>query len=251
MVAAALTLPPTSLSGTSVLMYHSVAELDGGFITDTPEDFERHMRFIKEHGYRTVFASEIPGLLAKGDLANTVCVTLDDGYRDNYENAFPVLKKYGIKATVFVITGLVDGAYTDSRGTTRAIMTEEQIREMAASRLVEFMPHTHTHPDLPDLDAEGIEREVTASKAGIERLTGKQANVFAYPRGKYNGRVIEALKQQGFVAAFGVEPGIVRAGTDPFRIPRIPLGDISDTELALKLSDRLDTYLALKRHLPV
>lgn len=246
-IARILLLAPTRLTGASVLMYHSIGEPDGGFLTDTPEQFERHMQFIKERGYRSVFASEIPALLRSGDLANTVCVTLDDGYRDNYDNAFPILKRNGIKATVFLITGILGTTYTNGRGKTTPMVHEAQVREMASSGVVEFMPHTHTHTEVKGLDLAGVERELATSKSEVERLTGKRANVFAYPRGKYDDAAIVALKRHGFEAAFSVRPGIVRSDADPFTLPRNPLGDISDAELALKLSDRLETYLKLKR----
>lgn len=242
-----LTLAGAPLTGTSVLMYHSIANGESDFITDTPADFERHMHFIKQRGLRTVFASEIPALIKTGDLANTVCVTLDDGYRNNYANAFPILKKYGIKATIFLITDLLGKSFTDSRGTTRAILTEAEVREMAASGLVEFMPHTHTHPDMRTLDDAALDAELASSKETIVRLTGKDPRVFAYPKGKYDSGVVEALQKHGFEAAFTVVPGIVRKGSGPFRLPRNPLGDVSDAELALKLSDRLDAYVALKK----
>lgn len=227
-------------------MYHSIADTNGGFITDTPTDFERHLRFIKEKGYEAVFASEIPALMKSVDLANTVCITLDDGYRDNYDNAFPILTKYRIKATIFLITDLLGKSFTDSRGTKRAILSEAQVREMAASGLVEFMPHTHTHADMRTLESAALDAELSKSKEAILRLTGKEPSVLAYPKGKYNHQVVQALKRHGFAAAFSVVPGIVRRESDVFRLPRNPLGNISEAELVLKLSDRLESYLALK-----
>lgn len=246
-VAQMLMLAPRPLTGASVLMYHSISEPAEGFITDTPAAFERHLRFIKEHGYRSVFASEIPALLASGDLAGTVCITLDDGYRDNYQNAFPMLRRYGVKATIFLITGLLGQTYTDSRGTVRSVLSEAQVREMTTSGLVEFMPHSHTHPNLRALDERALDEEIATSRSEIQRLTGTVPTVFAYPKGKYTDETIIALKRHGFSAAFGVVPGIIRLGADPFRLPRNPLGRISEAEFALKLSDRLETYLRLKQ----
>ena len=139
--------------------------------------------------------------------------------------------------------------YTDSTGVAREILTELQVREMAQSGLIEFMPHSHTHPDFLSLRGTALEKEIATSKLETERLTGRRACVFAYPKGKYNEETVSVLKSQGFVAAFGVQQGITRRDSDVFCLPRNPLGKVSHSLFKLKLSDRLSTYLSLKHSL--
>lgn len=247
-LAAFLTLFPVRLSGVSILIYHSVSPEGPGFITDSPGGFEMHLRSLKRRGIRTVFASEVPVLLLD-DAPGAVCITLDDGYRDNYEYAFPLLKKYGARATIFLSTGFMDGTRTSSAGITRPMLTREQVKEMLASGLVEFMPHTQTHPHLPALHIEAARSEIAESKNAVEQITGKPSTVFAYPYGEYTAQVKEVVRDLGFVSAFGVRPGISRAGSDLLDLPRNALGDVSESEFIVKTSDGLDTYLAIKRFL--
>lgn len=246
-LAAVLVLFPSRLSGISILMYHSISE--SRFLADTPRDFDSQMRYIKDAGFRTVFASEVPDLLEQGDTMNTVCITLDDGYLDNYTNALPILERYGLKATIFVISGLVGKHFTNSWGERRDLLRLEDIETMKQSGLIEFMPHSHTHPEFDSLKMPRIEEEILASRSWVRAVTGIESTVFAYPRGKYNDETIDMLKRCGFSAAFGVEPGLARKGMDPFRLPRNSLGAITHKELQVKLSDRLETYLKIKNFL--
>src|SRR3989338_10242081 len=167
----ALSLFPSRLSALSILMYHSVSD-SGAFFAVAPKKFEQQMRYIRDSGFHSVFASEIPERMHAGKLANTVCVTFDDGYEDVYTNAFPVLKSLGIKATVFLITNEIGGSYTNSEGRTFQLLRREQIEEMHASGLVEFMPHGHTHRKLHGLAPHEQEKEITLSPAPGRELSG-------------------------------------------------------------------------------
>jgi peptidoglycan/xylan/chitin deacetylase (PgdA/CDA1 family) len=240
-----LALFPAKLSGVSILIYHSVSQDGPGFITDSVAGPEKHLRFIKGRGLRTVFASEVPALLAARE-GNAVCVTFDDGYRDNYLHAFPLLKRYGVKATLFLITDLVGGSRSDRFGTVRPMLGEAEIREMLASGLVELMPHSKTHLHLDTLSLEEAEREIAESKEAVEKITGKPSTIFAYPYGDFNPETVGIVKKLGFSAALGVRPGIARASSDPFDLPRNALGEVSRAELSVKLSDRLGAYLAVR-----
>src|SRR3989338_8285311 len=179
----ALSLFPSRLSALSILMYHSVSD-SGAFFAVAPKKFEQQMRYIRDSGFHSVFASEIPERMHAGKLANTGCVTFDDGYEDVYTNAFPVLKSLGIKATVFLITNEIGGSYTNSEGRTFPLLRRGQIEEMRASGLVEFMPHGHTHLKLHGLAPHEQEKEITLSRDAVRNLAGSVPRVFAYPRGR-------------------------------------------------------------------
>src|ERR1700722_16426130 len=155
----ALTWFPRRLTGISVLMYHSISDMNTPLAV-SPKQFERQMRYIHERGFKTVFASEIPALLATGDISNTVCVTLDDGYRDNYTNAFPILSRYNIKASIFIITGLIGKVGRASESPESPFVSEQEIVEMTQSGLVECLPHSHSHKKLTGLSPQQIAQEL-------------------------------------------------------------------------------------------
>ena len=151
--------------------------------------------------------------------SSNATITFDDGYEDVYHKAFPVLQKLGRRATVFLITGSIGKMRTDSRGTTRQVLSWEQIKAMHASGLVSFQPHTVTHPKLPLLATEDIEREILDSKKIIESQLGVRCEVFAYPYGRYDDRVL-ALVRKHFKQAMTVRPGFVSPLSDPHLLPR-------------------------------
>jgi peptidoglycan/xylan/chitin deacetylase (PgdA/CDA1 family) len=203
------------------------------------------MRAIKESGYPTIFASEAASQL-DGSARGSVCVTFDDGYADNYERAFPILKRYGIRASVFLITGAIGGTYTDSKGNTRQILRPEQIEEMQKSGLIEFLPHSHSHRLFTEMEDAALIEDMHRSGATIKEISGRQPVVLAYPGGVFSLSSIEALKREGYHAAFGVQSGILRTSSHRFDLPRNFMGHISAPEIALRLSDRMDLYALIR-----
>jgi|SRR3989344_1140144 len=244
-IVGALSLMPARLSALSILMYHSVSD-SGAFFSILPKEFERQMRYIRDSGLTTVFSSEISQRMTSEKLANTVCITFDDGYEDVYSHAFPVLKQFRIKATVFLITSELGGSYTNSEGSTFPLLSERQISEMRESGLIEFMPHGHTHKKLHKLVESEWMDEIRFSTATIETLTTSRPTVFAYPRGRTTPAIAKGLESSGYTLALGVIPGLVRASSDRFNLPRNAIDrHVSFAEFKLKLSDNLERYLSL------
>lgn len=205
-------------SPTIILMYHSVSDKPA-FFAVTPDMFESQMKYIHDKNVATVFASEVPDLL-KGASSRRVCITVDDGYEDFFLNAFPILKKYGIRSTVFLITDLIGGTLTE-KNHSAAILTEDQIRQLLASGLVEFMPHTHTHPNLDQIPFEEAVREIETSRARVAALTGEQSDIFAFPRGRYTTKLLDHMRSGGWHAAFSVERGVANEASDVMQLPRL------------------------------
>lgn len=166
--------------GVPIFLYHQVNEKSGV----TPELFEEHLKILKEKGMNTITLEEY----GKGDIPkNSVLITLDDGYYDNYCVVFPLLKKYNMKATVFLNTLyikekregkteiLLNGEanylamknYIKSGdGTTEQYMSWEEIKEMQKSGLVDFQAHSHKHTAIFVSDKiegffDGSERDIT------------------------------------------------------------------------------------------
>jgi peptidoglycan/xylan/chitin deacetylase (PgdA/CDA1 family) len=138
------------------------------------------MDFLAERGYRVVAMRRLEELLGSGRVPDekTVVVTLDDGYRDAYTEAFPVLRTRGFGATIFVITDLIDNP---------RYLSVAQLRELSASGF-EIGSHSASHSDLPSLNPQRLRREVVDSRSTLERILGGPVTSFCYPSGQHPGR---------------------------------------------------------------
>ncbi|HBB03018.1 MAG: hypothetical protein US89_C0004G0082 [Candidatus Peregrinibacteria bacterium GW2011_GWF2_38_29] len=204
-----------------ILMYHYIrplnpkmTELDRG-LSLTPEEFDAQMIYLNENGFTTVFPDEMMDALdGKSVLPKKpIMLTFDDGYEDFYTNAFPIIKKYNIKAVSFLIVNYI--------GTNR-YMTEAQILEINKSGLVDFESHSMSHPFLTRVDKERLKKEVVDSKAALEKLLGKKINYFCYPYGDLNyTSVVAAVQEAGYRSAFTVYYGYVHRKEFPFIQDRV------------------------------
>lgn len=236
---------PLSREQAVVLMYHSISGHSDEF-TVSPAVFEQQMSYLSENGIPVIALSElVRRLRSRETLGGAVVITFDDGYRDNYTNAFPILKKYGFPATIFVVT--------DSIGTTDdtfEYLSVSEIKEMAASGLIDIEPHTKTHPHLSREPVERQRDEVIGSKQAIEAITGESATLFAYPYGDGDHTTITVVRESGFEAAVSVVPGTVQTGAELLRIPRNAIDSTTSTvQFRGIVSGAVDRYEALKKWL--
>lgn len=165
-----------------IFMYHSINDEPIGKeeeLSVSVDDFESQLRYLRERGYESVFVKDMPKYDYEQRL---VAVTFDDGYEDVYTNAFPLLKKYEIKATLFMPTSLIgEEGYLD----------EDQLRELQNSGYVDVESHTVSHEDLSRLSTDEIENEFRESKRTLEEILDKTVSVIAYPGGYVNSDVEE------------------------------------------------------------
>lgn len=185
-----------------VLMYHNIAEkysasADGANIT--PKRFEEHMQGILERGYTPIFVADYYNSVERGKPLpeNPIIVTFDDGYLSNYEIAFPILKRLGIPATIFVVTSTV-GATAESGIVGTSHFNWEQAREMQQSGIIDIHSHSHTHRDMTSLSPAQLQEELRLSRYLIERNLGKNCYVFSYPFGKYNATTSQRARAAGY-----------------------------------------------------
>src|SRR5581483_5193251 len=196
------------LSGASILMYHSVGS-DSAFFTVHPDEFRRQMLAIKESGYPVRRLTDVVNDLRTGkEIEPCIVITFDDGYVNNITEALPILREFGFPATIFVATGLVGKTYTNSEKITLPIMSAAQIDEARKSNLIDLMPHGHMHINLLKASEEELRKDLADS---IDALRVKNP-ILAYPWGKHDDRTVSIAKELGFIAAVGVQEGIVRKG---------------------------------------
>jgi len=184
-----------TVHGVPVMMYHSFGVEAGNPIVMPVEQFDKEMKYIKDQGYTTLTLKELYDYFENKVPVpdKSIVITLDDGYENNYTEAFPVLKKYGLKATVFMITCTID--------VNPKCLTSAQLKEMDKAG-IEIESHTVTHRDLDTLSYDEQLAELKDSKAALEKLLGRPVDYVAYPEGKYNGNTIKAVAAAGYKMAF-------------------------------------------------
>lgn len=215
------TLPPLGQTEpVPILMYHYVrpdpgpGDPVGQDLSVTPEAFAAQIKYLADSGFTSMTIHELAEVRAH-KLAlpkKPIVLTFDDGYRDFYTNAFPVLKAHGFKTTAYIITGLVDQP---------RYVTWDMISEMDRSGLVEIASHTVNHHELNQLSAAQSRAEVTASRKALEDRLGHSVLDFSYPVGRYNAEDVEILREAGYETAVTTQYGWAKASDDPLELPRV------------------------------
>lgn len=205
----------------AILMYHSINH-NGAFFTIDPENFKKQMDYLNEKKYNVISLSSLAGFLKKRKiLSKTVVLTFDDGYEDNYFNAFPILKKYDFPATIFLVTGFIGEEKSTPAGIRLKFLNWDQIKEMHDSGLIDFEPHTVNHPRLTQIPLEKAREEILESKKTIEEKLNKECKLFAYPYAKRSEQEIsKILKENGFEGALIVREGLVSFYDSLFALKR-------------------------------
>lgn len=235
------------LNGISILMYHSVGD-NGSHITVTTDQFAEQMQYLKDKGYTVVSLRECIERIKKGgNVADTVVITFDDGYEDNYTNAYPILKEHAFPATIFVATNYIGESMTTSAGVDIKMMDEKQLGKLGESKIISIMPHSKTHSNLSQMNLQNLEEEIVGSRDYLTDYTKEHLDIFAPPKGKYTEEVITLLQKHGFIGNVGVQEGIVKQGDDVFRLKRNSI-DAKTTmaQFKGKLSSTIDWYHKIK-----
>ncbi len=231
----------------SILMYHSIGE-NGAFFTVTQKKFERQLLYLQKKRFRILKLSELLSRLKRGkDTSRCVVLTFDDGYKDNYSVAFPLLKKFNFPATIFLATGKIGDVAAHHGGKTLPMLSLKEIEEMSESGLVEFMPHTENHVSLPAVSFEEAKREIEESATKVESITGKRARIFSYPKGKTTPEIAAYLKKNEWDGAVIVRGGLVSQKSDIFHLPRNSVDStVSLFFFKVKVSPVAEFYQSLK-----
>lgn len=209
-----------------IIMYHYFqpkASADDKLCV-SPETFDKQMRFLKEHQYNVITLEEVGKLVAqkKKIPPKTIAITMDDGYKSNYIYAFPVLKKYNLPATIFLIYDEIDRPQNDR-------LNWDEINEMKASGLITFGSHTLGPEPLINIKSdEELKRQIFDSKKFLESKLGYTVNTFSYPEGFFTDKIKKIVMDAGYSLAVTTLPSGRSPSDDIFALKRLRISSNSD-----------------------
>jgi peptidoglycan/xylan/chitin deacetylase (PgdA/CDA1 family) len=216
-----------------ILMYHMVRESIPGkkfnSLRVSPADFEKQVKYLHDNGWHSYTMEE--AIRQKKNLpSKSVVITFDDGYQDNLTNALPILKKYGFKATIYLVNDRHDrdwSGYRKAKNEGAGLkdepkLSDDEVRELLDSGLIEIGAHTLTHANLNALNEEETRNEICASRDQIEAQFQIVCHSFAYPFGLYGPKDKKIVADCNYTNAVTTEVGIADLNDcNAFEIPRI------------------------------
>jgi len=194
------------------------------------------MRHLRDNRYCAISLDEVTSRTADNGCSNgkRVAITFDDGYRDFYTRAFPVLRKYGLSATVYLPSAYISHQHRSFRG--KDCLTWAEVRELHNAG-ISFGSHTMTHRQLKSLSGPDLEREIRGSKDAIENELGVSIRSFAYPYAfpgadhEFRVRLQNLLERAGYENGVSTSIGSVHHVEDRFFLKRLPANVWDDLEL--------------------
>ena len=210
-----------------ILVYHHVSTDTPPSTSISPEDFGKHLNYLRENDFNVIPLNQmLETLKAGGQLPDkAVAITFDDGYISIYDTAFPMLQSYGFPFTLFLSTGPIDRQQQN-------FISWEQTKEMSEAGVI-IANHMVEHPymldrDQGESDAEWInrlEKELLKAELRIEQQTGQSHRYLAYPFGEFNAEIKNMLEVNDFIG-LAQNSGAVGVNSDFLALPRFPLASI-------------------------
>ncbi|MFZ3062226.1 MAG: polysaccharide deacetylase family protein [Actinomycetota bacterium] len=214
-------------AGVPVIRYHRVAPRRALGLREPLWFFDLQMRYLKWRGYQTVSLNDVVEYVEKGKRLprRSMVITFDDGYEDNYFYAEPVLRKYGFKATIFVVVNGVGGTnFWDegSRAPRLRMLSWQEIKRLQ-KRGVDIESHTlnHRHTIMTLMTEEELRREILGSRVILEEKLGRPVRFLSYPYGEMNPRLERIVKESGYRGAVSVQDGGNGKNVDVYDLKRI------------------------------
>lgn len=223
-----------SYSYPRVLMYHMISEhlpknkSKFNRLRVKPNEFEKQLNWLSKNGFQSFTLSDLIDLEEVPE--KSVVITFDDGYEDNFSKALPLLKKYGFKATIYIVLNRFDQNWATDKDLNQSsnelnsekMLSNEQIKEMIDSGLIEIGSHTLDHVNLPKLSNEEKIRQIKESKEKIEEIFNITCNSFAYPFGFFDKDSVKIVEDFSYTNATTTVNGVFdKTKYSNFEIPRI------------------------------
>jgi peptidoglycan/xylan/chitin deacetylase (PgdA/CDA1 family) len=216
----------TFLSGSPVLTYHHIGSRPRGVrikgLYLSPKLFTRQLAELREAGFSAPDFEHVLTMPTGGNPNRHVFLTFDDGFRDVFENALPVLQEHRFCGLLFLVSGLLGqtNEWQQRAGdVVEQLMNEAQVWDwLAAGQPIGS--HTQSHPRLTRLSPAAAKEEITASKKALEDRFGVAVEHFCYPYGDWNEAVRDLVKAAGYKTACTTEFGVNLAGGPPLALKR-------------------------------
>ncbi|HVU65948.1 MAG TPA: polysaccharide deacetylase family protein [Ktedonobacteraceae bacterium] len=217
---------------TPILMYHSISDQATPKYSPfaiPPALFARQMEYLHQHNYTPLTVTQFMTIRSRKEQPlpeKPVLLTFDDGLDDFYTGALPVLQQYHFPATLYVVTGYMNGTsrWLQAEGeSNRPMLTWEKLAEIQASG-VECGGHTQYHPQLDTIPFARARSEIIQCKKTLEDRLGQQIHSFAYPYGYHTTAVKQAVQDAGYTSACAVKYEMCSENTDPFALKRLMVG---------------------------
>jgi peptidoglycan/xylan/chitin deacetylase (PgdA/CDA1 family) len=207
-----------------ILLYHRIVNdqsiLGKHKIYVHEKKVRKQMQFLKEEGYQTITFQDVH---KHTSFEKKIIITLDDGYEDNYTLLFPILKEFGFKAVIYLVTRQTHNAWALAEGEPKlSLLSHPMIKEMAAYG-IEFGGHTCHHVDLKNTPEEKIKEEIADCKKDVESITQTPCISFAYPFGAHHKDVEKTVKEAGYSYGITTLFGPEKMNEDLMRIKRIEI----------------------------
>ncbi|MGO2082397.1 polysaccharide deacetylase family protein [Vagococcus sp.] len=203
---------PTSFP---ILMYHSLMKSDdGNTLKIDPEEFEQQMKWLHDNQYYTLTTKEAYQVLSKNKAPSKkmVWLTFDDGYLNNYTEAFRILKKYKLNGTINYITSKLGSSN---------YFSVEQMKEMKKSGVIDIQSHTVNHINLDEQSDQQIKEELIQSKKWLDETLNQSTQLLCYPAGRYDERVQLIAKEAGYDFAITTDPGLATSDENFYSLKRV------------------------------
>jgi peptidoglycan/xylan/chitin deacetylase (PgdA/CDA1 family) len=231
-------LPLAEKKKIPILMYHSISLSSNQRFkqfTVSPVTFIEQMKYLSDHQYTPITITQlVDARLRNGSLLpeRPIVLTFDDGFADFFAEAFPVLKRFGFVATLYIATAFVNGAshWLQRMGEgANPMLTWEQLAEISLNG-IECGAHSHSHPQLDTLHRTAAQDEIVQSKRLLEDHLGQEVRSFAYPFGYYSARVRQLVREAGYTSACAVRHAMSSENDDPFSLARLMVRPDSNIE---------------------
>jgi peptidoglycan/xylan/chitin deacetylase (PgdA/CDA1 family) len=226
-----------------ILMYHNIGYEEDNFFV-SPENFAKQMEYIKKNGYEVITLDELVTSIRNKKLLkrNKVVINFDDGYQDNFQYAYPVLRKFSFPATIFLVSDFIGKSFSNGKG----FLSWEEVIAMSKDK-ISFGGHTKTHFYLGFIqDEKTAFEEIAGSKKAIEEKIGIPVDYFCYPSGGFCQRAKELVTQAGYKGACTTNRGFVKFNRDVYALKRIKVTN-SDGNKPFSFYLKLSGYYNLLR----
>lgn len=220
-----------------ILMYHGINSSLGSrhpyYETNTSASvFRSHMQILAQGSYRTLgLGTAVQEISSGGKASRQVAITFDDGHRDFYDTALPILAEFGFTATMFIVTGFTGDQRDFTNG--KQYMTWSEVRELPKYG-IRIGSHSASHGKLSEMSPSRVEDEVRRSKETLEDKLGSPVESFAYPFAFPEGdrrflrHLRECLQKHAYKNGVSTVIGMASGRSDPYFLPRLPLNTYDD-----------------------